>query len=88
MKEFVVYTGLRLALFVGCFVVLGGIWWALWGASDGLIIPFLIAMVVSSLLSLKYLQPQREAFAQRVEARASKAAAKFEEIRAREDEDA
>ena len=43
--------------------------------------------MVSSLLSLKYLAPQREAFAAVVDARAHKAAARFEERKAREDVD-
>ncbi len=87
MKAFVIYTGLRLALFVATYIVLGGLYLLLIGQTGSLVWPFLAAVVVSSLLSLKYLAPQREAFAAVVDARAHKAAARFEERKAREDVD-
>ncbi|MET0997470.1 MAG: DUF4229 domain-containing protein [Marmoricola sp.] len=87
MKAFAIYTGLRLALFLACYVVLGGLYFLAFGSESVLLWPFLAAVVVSSLLSLKYLAPQREAFAAVVDARAHKAAARFEERRAREDVD-
>ena len=49
--------------------------------------PFLAAIVVSSLLSLKFLAPQRQRFADVVQARAERATSRFEEMRSKEDQD-
>ena len=87
MKAFAIYTALRLALFVACYAVLGGLYVAVFGKTGALLWPFIAAIVVSSLLSLKLLAPQRERFAQVVEARATKATTNFEKRRAREDAD-
>jgi len=87
VKAFAIYTGLRLALFLVCYVVLGGLYLLVIGETGSLVWPLIAAVVVSSLLSLKYLAPQREAFAAVVDARAHKAAARFEERKAREDVD-
>jgi hypothetical protein len=57
------------------------------GKTGALVWPFLAAIVVSSVLSLKYLAPQRQRFADVVQARAEKATSRFEEMRAKEDED-
>ena len=67
--------------------MLGGLYLLVIGQTGSLVWPFIAAVVVSSLLSLKYLAPQREAFAAVVDARAHKAAARFEERKAREDVD-
>ncbi|MGI8644836.1 MAG: DUF4229 domain-containing protein [Nocardioides sp.] len=87
MKEFVVYTGLRLLLFVASLAVVGGIW-AL--ASGDTQVPalwvVLVAFLLSGLASAFLLNKQRDAFARRVEKRAGAAAAAFEAKRAREDE--
>ena len=85
MKEFATYTVLRLLLFVATYAVLAGVWVAVFGRDGLLLIPFLGAVIVSSLLSLKLLAPQRERFAAVVEARAARATKKFEERKARED---
>jgi len=47
----------------------------------------ILAFLVSGIASYFILNRQREAFAQRVESRASKASAAFEERKAREDQD-
>ena len=86
MKPFVIYTVLRLSLFITCYAVLAGIWALIFGKSGLLLVPFLLAVIVSSLLSLKLLAPQRERFAAVVQARAERASSKFEEIKAREDD--
>ena len=86
MKPFVTYTVLRLSLFIACYAALAGIWVLAFGKSGLLLVPFLAAIIVSSLLSLKLLAPQRERFAAVVQARAERASAKFEEIKAREDD--
>lgn len=88
MKEFVVYTLLRILLFVTAVGIVGGIWSLATGLNQ---VPALwvvvIAFLVSGLASMFLLDKQREAFARRVEARAAKASAKFEQIRAAEDDD-
>lgn len=85
VKEFAVYTALRMLLFLASYVVLAGIWVLLLGGSPVQVVPFLAAVIVSSLLALKVLAPQRERFAAVVEARAQRATAKFDEIKSRED---
>lgn len=85
MKSFVIYTVFRLGLFVLCYAVLGGLYLLLIGTQGSLLWPFLAAIVVSSVLSLKYLAPQRERFAHVVQERAEKATARFEERKAKED---
>lgn len=87
MKEFVIYSGLRLLLLVGCFVVVAGIW-SLLDPDDEIPVlgPLLVAVLLSGVASYFLLNRQREAFAQRVQTRADRAAAKFEEMRTKEDE--
>lgn len=87
MKEFAIYTGLRLGMFVLCYVVLGLLYLEVFGRTGVLVWPFLVAVAVSSLLSLKFLAPQRARFAAVVQARAERATARFEEIRSKEDQD-
>jgi hypothetical protein len=67
--------------------VLGWIYLGLFGKTGALLWPFLAAIVLSSLLSWKYLARQREQFAANVQARAERATAKFEEMRSKEDSD-
>lgn len=88
MKHFVVYTVLRLALFAVTFAVLSTITIAIFGHAGPVWVFTLVgAAVVSSLLSLWVLSGPRERFAESVEARAERARAKFEEMKAREDVD-
>ncbi|MGH3413793.1 MAG: DUF4229 domain-containing protein [Marmoricola sp.] len=87
MKDFLVYTALRVLLFVACYAVLGGLWLAVLGR-DGdayLVGPFVLAAIVSSFLSLKFLKGPRERFARRIESRAARASQRFERFKARED---
>lgn len=81
-----IYTVLRLLLFATTYAVIAGVWALVFGTSGLLLVPFLAAIIISSVLSLKLLAPQRERFAAVVEARAERATRKFEEIRSREDE--
>jgi hypothetical protein len=89
VKEFLVYTGLRLALFVVALAVVVGIWSL---PTDGSLTyndvfwSFVVAFVVSGVASYFLLNPFREAFARKVQARAERATARFEEMRAREDQ--
>ena len=86
MKEFVVYTGLRLLLFAATFGVVVGIW-LLVSEQANIFVALVIAFIASGLGSWFLLDRQRQALASRVETRAEKAARAFEERRAREDVD-
>ena len=86
MKEFLVYTGLRLALFVGSFAIVLGVWAAL-SEEVPLFWVVVIAFVISGVGSYFLLNAQREAFARRVEVRAHAASTRLEEMRTKEDAD-
>ena len=86
MKEFVVYTALRLALFVASLALVSGIW-LLVADSVPLVWPIVIAFLLSGIASYFLLNRQRAAFARRVEERAARATARFEEMKAKEDAD-
>jgi hypothetical protein len=87
VKAFAIYTAMRLALFVACYAAFGGLYFAAFGRTGALVWPFIAAVIASSVLSLKLLAPQRERFAQVVEARATRATTNFEKRRAAEDAD-
>lgn len=72
MKEFAVYTGMRILVFVATFVVVAGIW-ILTSGNLNWFYALLISFVVSGIASYTLLNRQRQAFAGRVEQRASKA---------------
>lgn len=89
MKEFIVYTALRLAMFVVALAVVVGIWAIPSGGSltyNEVFWTFVIAFVVSGVASYFLLDPFREAFARKVQARAERATARFEERRSKEDQ--
>jgi hypothetical protein len=85
VKDFLVYTVARLGLLVASFLVIGGIFRAL--GSDNLLAVLILAAVVSAVASYYLLQGPRARFAARVDSRASRAARRFEESRAKEDGD-
>ncbi len=86
MKEFAIYTGLRLGLFVAAFATVAGIWLLATGGDLPILPPLIIAFLISGAVSWFVLERQREAFASRVDQRARRAAQALEERRAREDE--
>ncbi|WP_460810577.1 DUF4229 domain-containing protein [Nocardioides salsibiostraticola] len=86
MKEFVVYTALRLVLLVASVGIVFGIW-SVFADEVPLFWVVVVAFVLSGIGSFFVLNAPRQAFARRVEARASKATAAFEERRSREDVD-
>lgn len=86
MKEFVVYTGLRILLFLASLGVVLGVW-VLVADQANLLAGFVIAFVVSGIGSYFLLNGPREALAQRVDQRARTASSRFEEMRSREDQD-
>jgi uncharacterized membrane protein len=88
VKEFLVYTGLRVLLFIGMVGLVLGVWSLLDG--DGrinVLWPVVIAFALSGVASYFLLNRQRDAFARKVEERAARASAAFEERRGREDQD-
>ena len=85
MKEFVVYTVLRIVLFLASFGIVVGIMALAFGGRYNLFWAVILAFLISGIASFFILDRQREAFARRVEARAAKASAAFEERKARED---
>jgi hypothetical protein len=86
VKEFVVYTVLRIVLFLASFGIVVGIMALAFGGRYNLFWAVVLAFLVSGVASYYILNRQREAFARRVETRAAKAAAAFEERKAREDQ--
>jgi uncharacterized membrane protein len=88
VKEFFVYTALRVLLFIGMVGLVLGVWTLLDG--DGrvnMIWPVVIAFALSGVASYFLLNRQRDAFARKVEERAARASAAFDERRAREDKE-
>jgi hypothetical protein len=86
VKEFLVYTLLRLLLFCGTFGIVVGIWLLVAGSAN-IFAAVVIAFVGSGIGSYFLLNPQREALARHVEARAARATKAFDERRAKEDVD-
>lgn len=87
MKEFAIYTGMRILLFLACLITVMLIWSLLTDGRMPAVWPVVIAFAASGVLSYYVLNRQREAFARRVEERASRAVSAFEERNSREDED-
>lgn len=86
MKEFWIYTLLRVALFLGSFGIIFGVWYAITGDVP-VLWAVVIAFLISGVASYVVLQRPRDAFAMKVENRASKVTEKFEAARAKEDDD-
>ncbi len=86
VKEFWIYTLLRLLLFLGSFGIVVGVWFLV---DDQ--VPILWAVVIAFLMSgigsYFLLDRPREAFARRVQDRADRMTAKIEEMRSKEDVD-
>ena len=88
MKDFAVYTVARIGLFVASFAVIAGAWMLVTDSERvPLLWPLLLSAVVSAVASYHLLQGPRSRFAARVEARAAAASRRFEQARAKEDQD-
>jgi predicted Co/Zn/Cd cation transporter (cation efflux family) len=87
VKEFVVYTVLRIVLFMASFGIVVGLMALLFDGRYNLFWAIILAFLISGVASYFILERQREAFARRVEARAARASAAFEERKGREDQD-
>jgi uncharacterized membrane protein YfcA len=86
VKEFVVYTGLRLLLLLATFGIVIGVW-LLVADHANVFVAIIIAFVVSGVVSYFLLNRPRQALADRVEVRAARATKAFEELKAKEDAD-
>ena len=86
MKEFAVYTLARIGLFLASWAVFAGLATVVLG-SPYVVWTLLAAAVVSAVASYYLLKGPRERFAARVDARARAASERFEERRAKEDQD-
>ncbi len=86
MKEFWIYTGLRLLLFVATLAVVFGVWLLL-ADQVPVLWAVVIAFALSGVASYFVLDRSREALARRVEVRAERASAALEAQRAKEDVD-
>ena len=80
-----VYTVLLIVLVLASFGIVVGIMALAFGGRYNLFWAVILAFLISGIASFFILDRQREAFARRVEARAAKASAAFEERKARED---
>jgi hypothetical protein len=87
VKEFLVYTAMRIGLFVASLAIVVGVWSLVAGDEVPALWSLVIALLMSGVASYFLLNRQRDALAQRVQARADRAAAAFEARRAREDAD-
>ena len=83
MKEFAVYTGLRLLLFAACF----GILWVAFQHWVSIFPVLLLALILSSILSVFVLRAARDRLAGTIERRASRMAERIEAARRAEDDD-
>lgn len=86
MKEFVVYTAMRIGLFVTSLVVVVGVWMLIAGQVP-VLWAVVVALALSGVASYFLLRRQREAFARRVERRAERMQQRFEQMKSREDVD-
>jgi len=86
VKEFVVYTALRIGLFLTSLMVVIGVW-LLIADQVPILWAVVIAFVLSGLASYFLLTRQREAFARHVERRAERMQERFEEMKSKEDVD-
>lgn len=84
MKEFWIYTLLRVVLFFASLGVVVGLWFLIAGQVP-VLWAVVIAFVMSGLGSYFLLNGPREALARRVQTRAEAMTARIEEMRAKED---
>jgi CHASE1-domain containing sensor protein len=86
VKEFIVYTALRLGVFLASLAVVVGVW-MLVADTVPIVWPLVISLVLSGLASYFLLNRQREALARHVERRAERMQERFEEMKSKEDVD-
>jgi small-conductance mechanosensitive channel len=86
VKEFVVYTAMRIGLFVANLFLVFGVWMLL-ADQVPVLWAVVISFVLSGLASYFLLNRQREAFARRVERRAERMQERYEQAKSKEDVD-
>jgi len=86
VKEFVIYTAMRIGLFISSLVVVFGIWMLIAGEVP-ILWAVVIAFALSGIGSYFLLNRQREAFARRVQERAERLSTRYDEMKTREDVD-
>lgn len=86
VKEFWIYTLLRLVLFLSSFGIVAGVWVLATGEVQ-VFWAVVIAFVMSGIGSYFLLNGPREALARKVDTRAQRMSTKLEEMRAKEDVD-
>lgn len=87
VRDFVVYTLARIALFVAAYAVTVGVYALVTDDSAVPVLwPLLVAIVVSSIASVYLLRGLRERFVDVVQRRAAAASQRFEASRAKEDD--
>ena len=84
VKEFVIYTAMRIGLFISSLVVVVGVWMLI-ADQVPILWAVVIAFALSGIGSYFLLNRQREAFARRVEERAQKLTSRYDEMKTRED---
>ena len=82
-----VYTLMRLGLFITSLLVVMGIWGALNDGKVPALWSVVLAFALSGVASYFLLNRQRDALARRVEERAGRASQRYETLRSREDQD-
>jgi ABC-type bacteriocin/lantibiotic exporter with double-glycine peptidase domain len=83
VKEFAIYTGLRAALFAVCL----GVLWVVLHSWLTIFPLLLIALIISSILSIFVLRAARDRLAGKIETRATKISTRLEQARSAEDDD-
>jgi Protein of unknown function (DUF4229) len=86
VKEFWIYTLLRVVLFLASLGIVVGVWFLVAGEAP-VLWAVVIAFLMSGIGSYFLLDHQREALARRVQTRAEAMGAKVEEMRSKEDVD-
>ena len=86
MKEFWIYTLLRVVLFLASLGIVVGVWFLV-DDQVPVVWAIIIAFLMSGVGSYFLLNHQREALARRVQTRAETMTAKMDEMRSKEDVD-
>ena len=87
MKEFLVYTAARLALFLATYGLVVGLYALVVGTPVPVLMTLLVAAIISGVVSVYLLRGMRERFTAKVQGRASRMSQRFEEMKAKEDVD-
>lgn len=87
MKEFAVYTAARIGIFAATYAAVLAVFYLVGGGWPSVLWPLVIAALLSAVISMWALRDLRDRFAAKVQGRAERMSARFEEMRAKEDHD-